>query len=218
MEPLLKSDRPKGCVPAPIEHSEPLTVKRAKQKKGDQALTDRLIFEELLSGLSARFVNLSDERIDAEIHDAMSKLLKFFNVDRFGVVKLFPKKNTWMVTHCVSKPGVPPVPVGMDLPMSIWKWAYHKLVIQREVVEFNKLDDLPPEAEDDKKNYLAWGVRSTLNIPISIHDTVSHVIVINAVKHERDWPLQFIPRIKLLGEVFINALEQKQSRLGVCRT
>jgi PAS domain S-box-containing protein len=213
IKPLLKSVRPEGCVPTPIEYSEPLTVKRAKQKQGDRSLADRLIFEELLSELSARFVNLPDERIDAEIHDAMSKFMKFFKVDRFGLVKLSPEKNTWMVTHCVSKPGVPKVPVGVDLPMSIRKWAYHKLVIQREVVAFAKLDDLPPEAEDDKKYYLEWGVRSTLNIPISIHNTVHHVIVINAVKHERVWPQQFIPRLKLLGEVFVNALEQKQSLL-----
>ena len=33
------------------------------------------------------------------------------------------------------------------------------------------------------------------------------------MKSERDWPEEFIPRLRLMGEILVNALERRQSRL-----
>ena len=40
-------------------------------------------------------------------------------------------------------------------------------------------------------------------------------IAINSVKSERVWPEEFIPRLRLLGEILVNALERKQIRLQI---
>jgi transcriptional regulator with GAF, ATPase, and Fis domain len=51
-----------------------------------------------------------------------------------------------------------------------------------------------------------------LNIPISIGESVD-VIHISSGKGERVWPEELLPRLRLLGEIFVNALERKQNRL-----
>jgi formate hydrogenlyase transcriptional activator len=187
------------------------TMTERKQVK--QSLEDRLRFEQLLSDLSARFVNIPPDRVDSEIDHGLRKILEFFQVDRAGLLWSLPDGSGHQITHGVYGENVPPVPLGVKLPRSIYPWAFEKLVKRHEVVSFSRLDDLPPEANVDKQTYAEWGIRSDLDIPIITGGSVVHVIAINSVKSERVWPEELFPRLKLLGEIFVNALERKQTRL-----
>jgi signal transduction histidine kinase len=63
----------------------------------------------------------------------------------------------------------------------------------------------------DKQTWAEWGIRSNVNIPILIGESVDHIIAINSVKSERVWPEELFPRLRLLGEIFVNALERRQA-------
>jgi PAS domain S-box-containing protein len=186
-----------------------------EHKRAEETLEERLRFERLLSHLSARFVNIPPDRVDSEIDYGLRQILEFLQVDRAGLMRSSPDRSTYQITHGVYSGDVPPVPVGVELPRFIHPWAYEKLVEKHEVVSFSKLDDLPPEANVDKQKYAEWGIRSGLDIPIITGGSVVHVIVINSVKNERIWPEELFPRLQLLGEIFVNALERKQIRLQI---
>jgi PAS domain S-box-containing protein len=79
------------------------------------------------------------------------------------------------------------------------------------VVSFSRPEDTPPEAEVDRKTWKEWGIRSNLVIPIITGDSVGHLIAINSVKMERVWTEELFPRLQLLGEIFVNALERKRT-------
>jgi two-component system, NarL family, sensor kinase len=55
------------------------------------------------------------------------------------------------------------------------------------------------------------GIRSYVNIPILIDESVSHNMHVSSVKSERVWPEELFPRLRLLGEIFVNALQRKQA-------
>ena len=184
-----------------------------EHKLAEEALQERLRFEQLLSDLSARFVNIAPDRVDAEIEYGLRQILEFFQVDRAGLLRTLPGRSAYQITHVAYGEDVPPVPVGVELPISIHPWAYEKLILKREVVAYSRLDDLPPEANVDKKTWTEWGIRSNVNIPILVGDPVDHIIAINSVKRERVWPKELFPRLQLLGEIFVNALERRQDRL-----
>ena len=74
----------------------------------------------------------------------------------------------------------------------------------------SKLDDLPAEANVDRQSCIEWGIRSYYNIPILVDDSCSHVIHINSATREWSWPEELFPRLRLMGEIFINALVRKQ--------
>jgi transcriptional regulator with GAF, ATPase, and Fis domain len=188
-------------------------VDMTEHKQAEQALEDRLRFERLLSDLSARFVSIPPERVDSEIEYGLRQILEFFQVDRVGLLRSLPDKPAHRITHGVYGKDIPPVPVGVDLPRSIYPWVSERLAERHEVVSFSRLDDLPPEANVDKRTYAEWGIRSALDIPIITGGSVVHVIAINSVKRERFWPEELFPRLQLLGEIFVNALERKQARL-----
>jgi formate hydrogenlyase transcriptional activator len=178
-------------------------------------LEDRMRFERLLSDLSAKFVNLPPDRVDLEIEHGLRQILEFLQVDRCGLVRTLPGRSTFQITHLASGEDVPPIPAGVELPISLYPWSYEKLIFKREVVAYSKLDDLPPEANVDKQTWTEWGIRSNVNIPILIGEPVDHIIAINAVRSERVWPEEFLQRLQLLGEIFVNALDRKHSRLDL---
>jgi PAS domain S-box-containing protein len=190
-----------------------VSIDMTERKQVEQALENRLRFERLLSDLSARFVNIPPDRVDSEIYYGLRQILEFFQVDRAGLMRSLPDRSAYQITHGVYSEDVPSVPVGVELQRTIYPWASEKLVEKHEVVSFSRLDDLPPEANVDKQTYAEWGIRSALDIPIITGGSVVHVIAINSVKSERVWPEELFPRLQLLGEIFVNALERKQTRL-----
>jgi formate hydrogenlyase transcriptional activator len=186
-----------------------------ERQQAEEALQERLRFEQLLSKLSARFVNISPDQVDSEIEDGLRRIMEFFQTDRAGLIRTLPGKTSFQITHVAYREDVAPVPAGTELPISIYPWAYDKLILKREVAAYSRLDDLPPEAEVDKQTWIKWGVLSNVNIPLMVGEHVDHIISINSVKSERIWPEELFPRLQLVGEIFVNALERKQDRLEI---
>jgi formate hydrogenlyase transcriptional activator len=178
--------------------------------KNSTEINERLRFEQMISDLSARFINLPPERLDSEIENALQRLLDFFQVDRCGLLHTMPDRDAWIITHVALSKHAAPVPKNTVLPRSINPWGYDKLTEKGEVVAYARVDDMPDEARVDKQTWKEWGIRSNLTMPILKQESIVHVISINAMQKERVWPEVFFPRLKLLGEVFVNALERRK--------
>jgi signal transduction histidine kinase len=188
-----------------------VSIDITERKQAEEALRERLQFEHLLSGLSARFVNMPPDRVDAEIEDGLRQILEFFQVDRCAMLRLLLAKTSFQITHIATSDNVPPVPEGVELPRSIYPWIYEKLAEKQEMVYISRLDDLPAEANVDRQTCIEWGIGSFVNIPILVGDSVDHVINVNSAKSEWVWPEELFPRLRLLGEIFVNALLRKQA-------
>jgi len=183
-------------------------------EKIGKALEERLRFESLLSDVSARVVQASAEQLDEEIETALQIVLVFFQVDRCALIRASRDRTAWRPTHVAYADGqVPRVPVGTDFHRSSHPWAYEKLFEKGQTLAFSSMDELPPEAHVDRKAWIERGTQSTLLIPIFTGKSVEYVITVNAMKSKRDWPAEFIPRLRLMGEILVNALERRQSRV-----
>ena len=65
-----------------------LLWQRAQHQRAEEQLAGRIRFEEMLSALSARFVDLPLDRLDAEIERVLESIGKTFDLDRVGVFGL----------------------------------------------------------------------------------------------------------------------------------
>ena len=175
--------------------TESLVREIVQREKAEEALEERLRFERILSDLSARLVYVPSERLDEEIVNALKKIREYFQVERCGLIRILPDRKSWKLTHAAIAEDVPPAPLGMEFPFSIFPFAYDRLIRKREVHSFSRLDDLPPEADVDRQTSIEWGIRSCLYIPIVIEEPVAHIIAIDSVMNERVWPEEFIPRL-----------------------
>ena len=176
-------------------------------------LEERIRFEHLLSNISAKFINIPLDRIDSGIEEAFSDLLIFFQVDRIGLLRLQADTGVFLVTHQVCSDGIPSVPMSVEHPSSLFPYMFRTLIKNPFVTSFQSLDELPDEAALDRQTYEAWGIRSTLNIPILEGMPFKYVIVINMVTRECAWPKIYFSRLQLLGEIFANILELKDARI-----
>jgi GAF domain-containing protein len=191
--------------------SRRIKQENTENRRAEEALNKRLQFEQLISDLSARLINIPFEKLDGEIEHVLKMVLEFFRVDRCALLQVQPGTDTWKITHLASSQFAPPIPLGAKLPRSIHPWAYERLANRGEVILFSKVDDMPDEARVDKQTWRDWGIRSNLVIPLFLDKTVVHIIAINAVQKERDWPEEFIPRLRLLGEIFVSVLERRKA-------
>ncbi|HET6489070.1 MAG TPA: sigma 54-interacting transcriptional regulator [Syntrophales bacterium] len=191
--------------------TESLVREIVQREKADEALEERLRFESLLSDFSARIVNVPSERLDGEIENALKMIREFFQVERCGIFQIMLPRQTWIITHAAIAEHVPAPPMNQELPVSLFPYTYGKLVQEQKTFLFSSPDDLPPEADVDRQTSIEWGIRSGLYIPVVIEGPVAHIIAIDSVMNERFWPEEIIPRLRLLGDIIVNALRRRNA-------
>ena len=175
----------------------------------------RLEFEKFLADLSARLVALPPDRIDDEIRNALKKVLEFFQIDRCALMRLMPGQSHVQITHNATADGISPFPIGTPLPVTLFPWTAKKLAEQRGVVSFARPEELPAEAATDKQAWEKFGIGSGLFIPIAVLRSSEYSFSTSSAKEDRNCPEEYIPRLRLLGELFVNAVERSRGELAL---
>ncbi|HQH53466.1 MAG TPA: PAS domain-containing protein [Candidatus Hydrogenedentes bacterium] len=173
-------------------------------------LASRLEFETLVSNLSAEFAYLAPGEVDHAIERALDAVRRFFQTDRCGLLSVCQNRRSVFVTHASYSEGVDHVPSDVNLA-ELFPWGYKRLIIAGEPMLIPKLAELPPEAEKDRQSYIAMGARSNLSIPLFVSQDAWYIIAVQTVREERNWHDDYVSRLRLLGEVFVNALERKKA-------
>jgi formate hydrogenlyase transcriptional activator len=175
----------------------------------DASAEDLLAFERMLADLSARFANVSAEKVEFEIQLAQTILRQFLGFDRctFGE---FDEEGSLVVLSSTAVDGFEPTPVG-QLPPQL-EWFIGKLLAGEIVVTPNAAIDLPPEAAAEAEYCRRTGLVSHLAIPLRIGGKVIGAIAFSAHRETRNWPEDLAIRLRLVGEVFAQALARKRQQ------
>ncbi|MBP1659982.1 MAG: hypothetical protein H6P95_1174, partial [Candidatus Aminicenantes bacterium] len=163
-----------------------------ERRRSRLEIQERLRFEDLISDLSAGFVYVASDRIDREIQKGIRGMAEFFDVDRCSV-GLFSEDGTRLTLafeYC--RPGASPGPKSIGRDQTPW---YLGQLIQGKPVVVNRLEELPPEAEQERQACRALGMRSLLSIPLVAGGVTRGSCALVATRRERIWPNGFIPRL-----------------------
>ncbi|MRR57276.1 MAG: GAF domain-containing protein [Deltaproteobacteria bacterium] len=192
-----------------------LTLERKRKKL---QFLEKMRFETLLVDLSARFVQLETEEVDRHIEQALEIIGNFFSADRCGILQGNNEDNRSVkITHAWYAEGLERI--GNDVNIAhLFPWSYVRLFMDGEIVDIPRLEDLPPEAEKDRETFMVMGVKSSLTIPLSSGKNTCHLFALNNLFSERLWPQEYIPRLRLIGEMFINALKRKEYQQDMKRS
>lgn len=178
-----------------------------RQEKWTKNLLD---FERLISNLSTWFINITPEEADLEIHHSLNQLCVFFQASHCGLMEVSPGGKPVQFIHIGCSDDAFKVPVHVDVS-DLYPWCFNKLIGQGRLINVPASEDLPPEAGTDKKTMKEWDIRSILFIPLVARQRVDYILAIFSGKSGFRWSDDvFIPRFKLLGEMFMNALERRQ--------
>ena len=177
-----------------------------ERRRIEVALAERLAFEKLLSSLSTTFSNVWTVDVDREIEEGLRRIVELLNVDRGGLIEFSREGKTlrtWTVDGALTLEELP------------WTTA---MLRRGDVVRVSRIDDLPDEAAADRRTCLAAGIKSQIALPLGVGGTLVGGLVFSTVREERTWePDELIQGLRLLGEVFANALSRTQVELEAQR-
>ena len=170
---------------------------------------ERLRFERLLTDLSATFVNVPADQVDAQIEDALRRLVEFLGVERGSLAEFDDGGGSLNVTHCYAVPGLPPAPRVITAGQLPW---YTAQVRGGEVLRFGRMpDDLPTDAAHERAFALATGIKSHLVIPLQVGGDHLASIGFGAFRAYRDWPDGLVQRLRLAGEILASAVARERA-------
>lgn len=168
---------------------------------------DRLEFETLLADISAHLITVDSDRLGETIEWTLDSVRQFFRVDRCALLAVSDDREKVHVAYASYADDAFRVSDDINLAR-LFPWVWHRVVIDRSTLAVSHVPHLPPEAALDRANCEAMGIRSFVDIPIEVATAGLHLIVLNAVQEEREWPEEYAPRLRLLGEILVNAIER----------
>lgn len=171
---------------------------------------DRMAFERFLADLFARFVNVSGDRLEAEVLEGLRRLVEFLGIDRSSLARITPNGDVVILCSYAAPGTLSPHPIGsigVDLP-----WYTNELMEGR-VVQFSDIDELPPEAVAERMVCSTWGLESYVGIPVSVAGMPLAVLCLSSARCKQHFPPDAFSRLRLTGEVLANAMVRRNSDL-----
>jgi PAS domain S-box-containing protein len=174
-----------------------------------QELEYRLEFEKLITIISINFINLPIEDIDKGISNALKSIGNFTNVDRSCVFLLSDNKQSMNNSHEWCAEGITPQIDNLQgIPVNALPWWMNKLT-KLETIKINKVKDLPFGAANEKAILEEQDIQSVILVPMVHSGTLIGFLGLYSVRQEKHWTEETIALIKLVGKMFVNALQRK---------
>ncbi len=191
-------------------------VRDVSDRKGvEKRLAQRRQVEDLIASISTKFINLPSNEIDSGINDSLSAIGQLTGVDRPWVALLSEDKHTLHFTHewcaegiALTHHSLPPMPVDR-IP---WSMAQFE---RMESIYIPRVADLPSEAKVERENFQAFGVQSVLMVPIIYRRTLMGIVSFDSVRSEKTWSKDDMALLRIMGEIFANALERKETEEAI---
>ena len=176
----------------------------------DGECEERLHFERLLSSLSACFIHITAEELDAGIEEAQRRICEFLDVDLSALWQLSDEApDDLVLTHLYSAQDGPRPPG--QLKHEDFPWVVQQMRAGRTVV-LSSLDELPAEAIRDRDMARQLGIKSSLVLPLAVDGKPAvGVLGLNTLREERDWTEALVNRLQLVAQLFANALARRQA-------
>lgn len=177
------------------------------RKKQEKAIQYRLDFEKLISGISSRFVGISD--IDASINKTLEDIGKFSNADRSYVFAI--EKDVMTNTHEWSAENITPQKehlqnIGIE---SFPLWA--KYLEEKDSLIIRNLDELPENAVSERRFLEFQDVKSFVLYRLLINGAGAGFIGVDYVKEGVESHEDALSLLQTSAEIIGNAFDRKRA-------
>lgn len=189
------------------------TIESSEARRGEEELVYRLKFEELLTSLSMLFINLSAESVDEGINHALGEIGRFSGVDRCYVLYSSDNMLTVSNNHEWCAAGIPSLKTLLQaVTPANYPWLFKQLT-EFDSIKIDRIGDLPPDAQAEHGHFEQSGVRSLIMIPLVTSGRRVGCLGLDTVRRERTWEEGDISFLRIVGEMFVNALERKRGEI-----
>ncbi|MGI0492391.1 PAS domain-containing protein [Alkalinema pantanalense CENA528] len=176
------------------------------QKQTEIALKIQRDFNQLITEITGRFIELNPTAVDAEINRTLQLIGEISQSDTSYLFQYDEGSRTSSMTHEWVKSGYPPQ-MTMAQNIACWDlfpWSSPKLM-QRETVYVSHIAELPPEAAIDQANWQSLGLTSVVMIPLLQRSEVIGVIGFASFSRPIRWETEAIRLLQVMGQIIVNS-------------
>ena len=181
-----------------------------EHQRDEEALKMRVRFENLITTLSSRFINLAPEEMDRELYDALKKIGEFAGVDRCYIGITSANGKILDISYEWAAEGIRQYPQFYHniVANEVYPWSA-RIVRKLEVLYIPGVEDLPPEADKDKERLQAQQIKSIVVVPMVYKKMLIGIVGFDSVREKKAWTDDDIALLRIVGEIFSNAIERK---------
>jgi len=204
--PLIDSQS--GRMNGVIEYARDIS----EQVRTERELEHRLAVENLISGISNRFINIDRNDFSREIVCVLESIGMTFHFDHVEIILC--SEDVSRVTdvygwHAAGVPSRKDEIVGMDVrPL---RWVLPRLG-RGDVVSFSSPEDLPEEAAEERRLWERFGVKALAGIPLLHDNHLFGFLGFISTRTSRTWPDEDLNVLKILGILFTDVFMARRSR------
>jgi len=185
-----------------------LLWQRARRRTAEESLVERLTFETLLSDLSTTFINLPEEQVAPNINQNVGRIAEFLKLDRITLYEFSQDRTELALSFAWSKEGAQEVLAVMRTNHLPW-WTDRTL--RGEVLVTSDVNALPDVASSEKEYLRTRDIISMASVPLEVGGEVFGAMTFVSTTRRVVWSEDTVQRLKMLAEIFSNALGRKHT-------
>jgi len=183
-----------------------------ERRRAEEALRRRAAFDELLTRLLARFACAAASEIDDLIRRCLEEVGIVLGGDNAFVILVAHDFSTWSSVYSWRPGGETSYNQKyQNIPIGTLPWC-ERMVLTGNIVRIATLEELPSEAEAERRAFAQEGVRSFVAVPLRGRGGHIHGCV-GLRSHARriDWTEEDVGRLSMVADTIANVLERKRA-------
>jgi len=170
------------------------------------ALRHRVAFEQLIAGISAKFIARPARETDLAVQEALRQVGEFCGVERAYLFMLEGERIS--NTHEWRVEGVESNLLKLKgLPAAEYGWWVESLIHLRPI-HIPRVADLPANTAAVREALLRAGVQSLVCLPLVYEDRLVGALGLDAIRQPRTWSEEDIGLLRTIGDIMAGALQR----------
>jgi PAS domain S-box-containing protein len=195
-------------------------IRDISQRKSEQEeLKMHLMFEQIVSKISSRFLNMPDDQIDKGIEESLREVSEFIGAGRGAMYLITDEGNTLSISHEWSyDPAFSQIDTVQNLPVELFSHSAESLQKLEDVI-INTPDDLPAGASGEKKWFETYGFHALFFVPIISEESLVGTLGFSGQPSKnQNWPSQYGNMLRYIATILYNAISRKEMYQKLRRT
>ncbi|MEM9004696.1 MAG: PAS domain S-box protein [Cyanobacteria bacterium P01_F01_bin.86] len=195
--------------------NQQLETEIEERKQAEAALQYQLTFDQLVSEISTRFINLAPEDVGDEINQALQTIGQFTGVDTSYLFQFEAAVNTFSMIHeWVNEGQTPQIKNAQNLPHTAFPWAI-KTLRQGKVLYVPSVANLPLEAAIEKTHWQTFNLQSLISVPLMAQGKLLGWVGFASFQQEKVWSESSKQLLRMFAEILTRALQRQQAELAL---
>jgi len=178
---------------------------RARRRKVEQSLRERLTFETLCSELSADFINLPEEQIAFVVQGSVARIAEFLKAERVTLYELNQGGSEFTRAFSWPQKELSIAPETVNSSQFPWSTSH---LLQGKVLLVPDSSNLPDEASAEREHLLKNGFMSAAAAPLAAGGQTIGFMSFVSTNRRVPWTENQAEQLRVLAEIFSNALRR----------